>query len=70
MKKKIEMKKSNLSNEDDNACAVARSAGHVAATAHVASHAVHAANYAAKVNPKERAWQYKTLLVLKNNIKE
>ncbi len=35
-------------------CAVARAAGHAAATVHVASHAVYAANYAAKANPKER----------------
>ncbi len=48
--------------EDDTACVVARAAGHAAATAHVAGHAVHAANYVAKVNPKERIWQYKNLL--------
>ena len=52
--------------EDDVACAVARAAGHAAATAHVADHAIHAANYAAKVDFKERFWQYKKLLKLQN----
>ena len=50
--------------EDDKACAVARSAGHVAATIHVTGHASHAAIYAAKVDPNERLWQYETLLKL------
>ena len=47
------------------ASAVARAAGHAAATAHVSRHAVHAANYAA-ITPKERIWQYKHLLNLRN----
>ncbi|MFW9852527.1 MAG: putative immunity protein [Candidatus Thorarchaeota archaeon] len=57
-------------SEDDIACAVARAAGHVAATAHVADHAIHATNYAAKVDFKESSWQYKKLLDLKNKINE
>jgi hypothetical protein len=48
--------------EDSKAYAVARSAGHAAATVHATGHAVHAANYAAKVDPNERLWQYKLLL--------
>jgi len=56
--------------EDDVACAVARAAGHAAATAHVAKHAVHAANYAAKVDFNEIIWQYEKLLDLKNKIVE
>ncbi len=55
--------------EEDIACAVARSAGHAAATAHVAGHAVSAADYAAKVNSKERIWQHKKLLELKDDVK-
>lgn len=48
---------------------VARSAGHTAATVHVKTHAVHAANYALRVfdysekeKEKERIWQYERLL--------
>jgi len=48
--------------EDDKACAVARAAGHAAATVHAVGHAVHAASYAAKVDPNERLWQYEKLL--------
>ncbi|HUU78353.1 MAG TPA: hypothetical protein VMX55_08395 [candidate division Zixibacteria bacterium] len=50
--------------------AVARSAGHAAATAHVAGHAIHTANYAAIVSVNERIWQYQHLLDLakKRNI--
>jgi ADP-ribosylglycohydrolase len=44
--------------------AVARAAGHAAATAHVAGHALHATNYAASVNNRERAWQYRHLVEL------
>ncbi|MHA1198556.1 MAG: putative immunity protein [Candidatus Heimdallarchaeaceae archaeon] len=40
---------------------VARAAGHAAATAHVVGHAIHAADYAAKVNLKELFWQHKRL---------
>jgi len=47
------------------ASAVARAAGHAAATAHVPRHAIHAANYAA-ITPRERIWQYKHLLKLRN----
>ena len=47
---------------------VARAAGHAAATTHVAGHAVHAANYAATTNVKERVWQYKHLLDLGGDI--
>lgn len=50
----------------------ARSAGHAAATVHVKTHAVHAANYALKVfmlNEKEKEneylWQYERLLSIK-----
>ena len=59
--------------------AAARAAGHAAATAHVAGHAVHAATYAVTaaayaVSPtdtdaaavKERDWQYKHLLDLRD----
>ena len=53
--------------EDKIACAVARAAGHAAATAHVADHAFHAANYAAKVDLKELVWQYEKLLEFKIN---
>ncbi len=56
--------------EDDKACAVARAAGHAAATAHVAGHAIHAANYAVKTNSKERIWQYERLLELSDNMTE
>ena len=56
--------------DEDIACAVARSAGHAAATVHVASHAVHVANYAAKISPEERDWQYEKLLDFKRNIQE
>ncbi len=58
--------------EVDNAvaCTVARAAGHATATVHVAGHAVHAANYAAKVDTKERVWQYEQLLELTGTIKE
>lgn len=50
--------------DDIAACAAARAAGHAAATAHVASHAIHAANYALKAvidKKKERERQYKQL---------
>ena len=49
--------------EDHATRAAARSAGHAAATVHVASHARHAADYAAKAaaTPAERSWQYKRL---------
>jgi len=50
--------------DDVAACAVARAAGHAAATAHVAGHAIHAANYALKAvidKKKERERQYKHL---------
>jgi len=57
-------------SEDDVACVVARAAGHAAATAHVAKHAIHAANYAAKVDFKELTWQYKKILEFKTNNKE
>lgn len=49
------------------AVAAARSAGHAAATAHVATHAPHAAAYALKAlaseseTEVERAWQYNIL---------
>ena len=55
--------------DDDAACAAARAAGHAAATAHVATHARHAAAYAVKaVNSAaddtasaaiEREWQHR-----------
>lgn len=44
-----------------------RSAGHAASTAHVVTHAVAAADYAAKSAPdalEERAWQYAHLISL------
>jgi len=52
--------------EEGAAHAVARAAAHAAATVHVAGHAVHAANYAATVNAKERDWQYQHLLNLES----
>lgn len=59
--------------KDQIAKAVARSAGQAVATAHVAGHAIHAANYAAQAskNPeKERDWQFKRLLLYyKKNFK-
>ncbi|SDQ89925.1 putative immunity protein [Virgibacillus salinus] len=42
----------------------ARATSHAAAIAHVAGHTVHAANYAAKADNNERAWQYQHLLEL------
>ena len=48
-----------------------RSAGHAAATAHVITHAVAAADYAAKAAPdplEERAWQYTHLLSMLQNM--
>lgn len=48
-----------------------RSAGHAAAAAHVVTHAVAAADYAAKSAPgalKERAWQYTHLLSMLQNM--
>ncbi|MGH4140594.1 putative immunity protein [Clostridium sp.] len=54
-------------DEGSVAVAVARAAGHAAATVHVAGHAVHAANYAATSISKERTWQYQHLLDLKGN---
>jgi len=54
--------------EEDISRAVARAAGHAAATVHVASHAIHAANYAAIHIATERIWQYEHLLnLMKNN---
>ena len=58
---------------DDAATATARACGHAAATAHVATHAPHAATYAAKavgfrkkdIN-EERDWQYNHLVELYN----
>ena len=60
--------------DDDSARLAARAAGHAAATAHVAGHAQHAANYAIKAMSAtptanadeeavcaERDWQYKLL---------
>ncbi|MBC1936515.1 hypothetical protein HCA69_09075 [Listeria grandensis] len=47
--------------DDLVACHIARATGHAAATAHVATHAVHAAEYAAKALPSERVWQYAEL---------
>jgi hypothetical protein len=55
--------------EEGEARAVARAAGHAAATVHVAAHAIHAANYAAKVTATERIWQYQHLLDLAKNEK-
>lgn len=49
---------------EDNCCYAARSAGHAAATVHVATHAVYASDYAAKVNPTERIWDYHRLVEL------
>ncbi|MEP7453307.1 putative immunity protein [Phyllobacterium sp. SB3] len=52
---------------EPEAVAAARSAGHAAATAHVATHAPHAAAYALKAVAREsgaeveRAWQYDCL---------
>ncbi len=48
-----------------------RSAGHAAATAHVITHAVHAADFAAKAAPnnlEEREWQYNHLLSMLQNM--
>ena len=56
--------------EEDVTCTVARAAGHAAATAHVAGHAIHAANYAVKIDSKELIWQYERLLELRDNIAE
>lgn len=53
--------------DDGVARAVARAAGHAAATVHVAGHAVHAANYAATGISKERTWQHQHLLDLREN---
>ena len=50
-----------------------RSAGHAAATAHVITHAVAAADYAAKSAPdalEERAWQYAHLISLMQSLHE
>ena len=54
--------------DDTEARAAARSAGHAAATAHVADHAVHSAAYAISAIPdinaapaREREWQYQHL---------
>ncbi len=50
-----------------------RSAGHAAATAHVITHAVAAADYAAKSAPdtlEERAWQYSHLTSLMQALHE
>jgi hypothetical protein len=58
------------STDQSDACAAARSAGHAAATVHVTSHAIHAADYAAKAardKIKERNWQEKRLLYLQKN---
>jgi len=56
---------------EDTAIATARACGHAAATAHVATHAPHAATYAAKAvgydkkdMNAERDWQYNRLLEL------
>jgi hypothetical protein len=51
-------------SDDPLACAAARAAGHTAATAHVAGHAVHAASYAAAAAPHERDSQYQHLIDL------
>jgi hypothetical protein len=60
--------------ESDNEISTysARSAGHAAATIHVKTHAVHAANYALKVfifakkeREKEYLWQYERLQSIK-----
>ncbi len=44
--------------------AVARAAGHAAATVHVAGHAIHTAIYAAAFIDNERMWQYQHLIDL------
>lgn len=64
--------------QDKEACSAARACGHAAATAHVPSHATYAAIYAAtafrdstsstEIVIKEREWQYKHLLELKENL--
>ncbi|PNP93883.1 hypothetical protein BMT55_03700 [Listeria newyorkensis] len=46
---------------DRISCHIARATGHAAATAHVPTHAIHAANYAAKAIPTEPFWQYEEL---------
>jgi hypothetical protein len=51
--------------------AACRSAGHAAAAAHVITHAVAAADYAAKAAPdplEEREWQYTHLLSMLQNM--
>lgn len=55
--------------EEDGTRAVARATGHAAATAHVAGHAIHAANYAAKADNNERTWQYQHLFELMDDFK-
>ena len=47
-----------------NARLAARSAGQAAATVHVKTHAIHAANYAFKIRETELIWQYNHLLEL------
>lgn len=58
--------------DEGMARAASRAAGHAAATIHVATHAVHTANYSAIAatfagTDKERDWQYKHLLDLGDN---
>ena len=60
------------SAKDEDAIAAARSAGHAAATVHVAGHAIYASNYAVKAVGqdnivKEREWQYRRLMKLAEN---
>ncbi|EUJ30225.1 putative immunity protein [Listeria cornellensis] len=46
---------------DTTSCHIARATGHAAATAHVPTHAIHAAAYATKAIPTEPSWQYAEL---------
>ncbi|MBA3926446.1 putative immunity protein [Listeria rustica] len=52
---------------DTTSCHIARATGHAAATAHVPTHAIHAANYAEKAIPTESIWQYEELKRLLTN---
>lgn len=64
--------------EDDPACSAARAAGQAMATAHVPTHSIASARYAATAvrdatgssdaTLKERAWQYQHLLDLGENV--
>ena len=56
--------------EDENdACYVARAAGHVVAIAHVSKHAKGVTFYIAKIDPKELKWQYEKLLAIEKESK-